>query len=121
MTEKQMSELLIEILDDSDSKERERKKMNRRVRRKNDIKKFKARYKIVTETGHDRIGYVDYDYIYQENRIVYHGKYIKYPKNSNLKRWCKTTSNHCVRKSDDVPAKGNYYRKIFKYYWWYLD
>lgn len=120
MTEQQMNERLTEILDDSDSNKREFERITRRVRRKNERKKFKSRYYTITDTGHIMKGYVDCDYTSEEAQLVFCGKYIKFRKSSNEKKWCKTTSNHLVRKRSDL-SNGNYYRKVFRYFWWYLD
>lgn len=44
------------------------------------------------------------------------GSYIKYPKNSKLKRTWKNHSNRVVRKRKEL-FKGNQYRKCFDYWW----
>lgn len=43
-------------------------------------------------------------------------QHIKYPKNSNKKKYLKKQSNRKVRKSV-LPQKGNAYRKSNEYWW----
>lgn len=48
------------------------------------------------------------------------GSCVKYPQNSSTKAFFKRVSNKKVRQSEDVPGKGNGYRRIFDY-WWTID
>ena len=45
------------------------------------------------------------------------GKYIKYPKNSNCQRWIKRETSRRFRNCEELPRKGNYYRRLFDYWW----
>lgn len=47
-------------------------------------------------------------------------KYIKPHKNSHRKVFWKKVSSHKWRMCEDSPTKGNYYRRLFDY-WWELD
>lgn len=44
------------------------------------------------------------------------GKHIKYPKNSNQQSFYKRHSNKVARRNE-LPKKGNGYRKHFDYWW----
>ena len=50
-------------------------------------------------------------------RCSIQGKYIKYPKNSNCQRWMKRETSRKSRNCQDLPRKGNYYRRLFDYWW----
>ena len=43
--------------------------------------------------------------------------YIKYPKNSNCQRWIKRETSRRIRSCRNAPAKGNFYRRLFDYWW----
>lgn len=45
------------------------------------------------------------------------GTYVEYPKSSKNKVFYKRVSNKKVRRSKDIPPKGNGYRKVFDYWW----
>lgn len=60
-------------------------------------------------------GYIDMDTIDGKLQIV--GTHIKYPQNSNQQKYYKRLSNRIVRRNNDIPAKGNGYRKCFDYWW----
>ena len=47
------------------------------------------------------------------------GKYIKYPHDSEMRRYFKKYSNKRVRRAKytDIPVKGNSYRRQFDYWW----
>ncbi len=48
------------------------------------------------------------------------GTYIRYPKSSANKVFFKRVSNKKVRRTMEIPPKGNMYRRIFDY-WWTID
>ena len=60
-------------------------------------------------------GYIDWGF--SGRTLLHTGKYIKYPKNSNCQRWIKRETSLRIRRCRDVPAKGNYYRRLFDYWW----
>mgnify|MGYP006970879561 CR=1 FL=1 len=60
-------------------------------------------------------GYIDWGF--SGRTLLHTGKYIKYPKNSNCQRWIKRETSRRIRRCRDVPAKGNYYRRLFDYWW----
>ena len=62
-------------------------------------------------------GYIDYGF--DGNTLLHSGKHIKYPKNSDRQKWAKRLSRARERRCDDAPVKGNYYRRLFAY-WWYV-
>ena len=57
------------------------------------------------------------DYGFDGNTLLHSGKYIKYPKNSNCQRWMKRETSRKFRNCQDLPRKGNYYRRLFDYWW----
>ena len=60
-------------------------------------------------------GYIDYGF--DGDTLLHSGKYIKYPKNSNCQRWMKRETSRKFRNCQDLPRKGNYYRRLFDYWW----
>lgn len=60
-------------------------------------------------------GYVDYGFVDGKWQEV--GNHIKYPKNSNRPKFYKKQCNRKVRRSKNLPLKGNYYRKCREYWW----
>lgn len=134
-----------ELLDEqdielNDALLRQNEKDKRRSRIRNSILKRDARLRIINRGNEfDPIkGYV-YDKrersirrgepgwldglmaIYDEKRSIktlhHSGKYIKYPKNSKRQRWLKHQAVKVQRRHEDLPVKGNYYKKIFDYNW----
>ena len=87
----------------------------REYRRLQRTKKFDRLYKIVTSSYIPHAGYVDWNY--DGSRFVPTGKYIKYPQNSNCQRWIKRQTSKRTRHYIDLPGKGNYYRRLFDYWW----
>ena len=57
------------------------------------------------------------DYGFDGDTLLHSGKYIKYPKNSNCQRWMKRETSRKFRNCQDLPRKGNYYRRLFDYWW----
>lgn len=71
--------------------------------------------KIIQSVGYNpAAGYVEWDEVDGKWQPV--GKYIKYPKNSNMQRYLKRQSSKKARRSD-LPLKGNEYRKHSEYWW----
>ena len=78
---------------------------NRSYRRHMKFQKDKRRKRIVSETGYNpSAGWLS------------EKGYLMYPKNSNRQRFYKHYSCKRVRK-EDLPHKGNGYRKVFGYKW----
>lgn len=61
------------------------------------------------------IGYVDCSF--NGIKFVRTGRYIKFPKNSKCQKWMKKATSHKYRANKDIPRKGNYYRRLFDYWW----
>ena len=84
-------------------------------RRRMAIKKERRRIKIVTAYAHSpRAGSIDcgwVDGVWQPE-----GKYIKFPKNSNMQKYLKRQSKRKVRRSEPF-ANGNSYRRCLEYRW----
>ena len=115
MTETELSERIAEILNESDATHQE-ERCRRRNRRINKIRKNDALLQIINYGGYaPHRGYIDWGF---DGRTLLHtGKYIKYPKNSNCQKWMKRETGRRVRNCRDIPAKGNYYRRLFDYWW----
>ena len=79
------------------------------------IRKNDALMRIVTRRYVPHAGYIDYGF--DGDTLLHSGKYIKYPKNSNCQRWMKRETSRKFRNCQDLPRKGNYYRRLFDYWW----
>ena len=75
-------------------------------RRGQSTKRLIRLYKIVTSSYVPHAGYVDWSF--EGEHPVPSGKYIKYPKKSNCKRWIKRQSSKRVRHYKGIPVKGNH-------------
>ena len=71
--------------------------------------------RIVTRSYVPHAGYIDYGF--DGDTLLHSGKYIKYPKNSNCQRWIKRETSRRFRNCKELPPKGNYYRRLFDYWW----
>ena len=71
--------------------------------------------RIVTRKYVPHAGYIDYGF--DGDTLLHSGKYIKYPKNSNCQRWMKQETSRKFRNCQDLPRKGNHYRRLFDYWW----
>lgn len=92
-----------------------RRRTGTQYRREKRIQKNDRLMRIVTRQYVPHAGYVDWDF--DGDTLVPSGKYIKYPKNSNCQRWMKRLTSKKARKALDAPCKGNYYRRLFDYWW----
>ena len=115
MTETELSERIAELLNESGATH-QKEKCRRRNRRINKICKNDALLQIINYGGYaPHRGYIDWGF---DGRTLLHtGKYIKYPKNSNCQKWMKRETGRRVRNCRDIPTKGNYYRRLFDYWW----
>ena len=97
---------------------RPEKRRDRNYRRAKALQKKKRLLKIVNLKGYNPArGYVDWGMETGQWKPV--GNHIKYPKNSNKQRFYKRYTKRIVRRNE-LPRKGNGYRKCFDY-WWALD
>lgn len=109
-----------ECYDDVRREESSKKKFPRKTgnayRRRMNLLKKERRMKIINEYGryNPTAGYVEWDII--DGVWTPIGKYIKYPKNSNRQKFYKRYSNRIARRNE-LPTKGNGYRKNFDYWW----
>lgn len=87
----------------------------RRYRREKCVQKNDRLMKIISRRYIPHAGYIDYGF--GGDTLLHSGKSIKYPKNSNCQRWMKHTTGHRVRHFKDIPIKGNFYRRLFDYWW----
>jgi hypothetical protein len=62
-----------------------------------------------------RAGYIDWGF--DGKTLLHSGKYIKYPKNSNCQKWMKRETSRRIRNCECAPPKGNFYRRLFDYWW----
>ena len=87
----------------------------RSYRRKMARQKFKKKKEIGVYVDH--ACWVDWDEV--DGQWMPVGKYIKYPKDSEMRRYFKKYSNKKVRRAkyDDISTKGNNYRRQFDYWW----
>lgn len=84
-------------------------------RRQMHFRKNDRLMEIVTRHYIPHAGYIDWGF---DGRTLLHsGKYIKYPKNSNCQKWMKRETSHRIRKCEYAPRKGNFYRRLFDYWW----
>lgn len=107
---------LFEEYDRIDHRPRGKRKTGNAYRRKMNRKVFAKKKDIGTYSFYGP--WVDWDYDANGNWMPV-GKYIKYPKNGDARRYFKNYSNRKLRRSkiDTVPGKGNGYRKQFDYWW----
>lgn len=93
-----------------------REKDRRRVRRIMRNRKNDRLLRIINYGGYaPHRGYIDWGF--DGLSLLHSGKYIKYPKNSKCQRWMKRETSRRSRSCRTVPAKGNYYRRLFDYWW----
>lgn len=91
------------------------RKTGRRYRRQMDKKKTARLREIVINHYVPHAGYVQWECI--DGEWLPAGKYIKYPNSSNAQRYCKRETSKKVRHAANIPLKGNYYRRLFDYWW----
>lgn len=87
----------------------------RLYRRQLAVRKNDRLMKIVTRHYVPHAGYIDRGF--DGGTLLHSGKYIKYPKNSNCQRWIKRKTSRRIRNNNYAPRKGNYYRRLFDYWW----
>ena len=93
-------------------------KSTRRRRRREKALRDDRLLRIINYGGyHPNVGYVDWGF--DGKTLLHSGKYIKYPKNSSRQNEAKRISRRAERRCEDAPVKGNYYRRLFSY-WWYV-
>lgn len=118
MIRKLLKDEFDEIFEDPDSfvyKPHGKRKTGNAYRRKMARQKFEKKKKIGTYIYH--ACWVDWDEV--DGKWMPVGKYIKYPNDSEARNYFKRYSNRKVRrmKYDDIPMKGNGYRRQFDYWW----
>ena len=114
MTEIELNEKIENLLTESAPRQPSRR-TGSAYRREMRIRKNDALMRIVTRRYVPHAGYIDYGF--DGNTLLHSGKYIKYPKNSNCQRWMKRETSRKFRNCQDLPRKGNYYRRLFDYWW----
>ena len=112
MTEAELNERLAEI---ALPQKVPKRKTGSRYRRDMKVRKNDRLMRIVVRKYIPHAGYVDYGF--EGKTLLHSGKYIKYPKNSSCQRWIKRETSRRMRKCNDLPKKGNYYRRIVDYWW----
>ena len=116
MTETALNEKIDELQENDSRNAHQRQKARRRLRRGTSIRKADRLLRIINYGGYaPHRGYIDWGF--SGRTLLHTGKYIKYPKNSNCQRWIKRETSLRIRRCRDVPAKGNYYRRLFDYWW----
>lgn len=92
-----------------------KRKTGSAYRRKMARQKFEKKKKIGTYVYH--ACWVDWNEV--DGKWMPVGKYIKYPNDSEARNYFKRYSNRKVRRMnyDDIPTKGNGYRRQFDYWW----
>lgn len=115
MTDFELNERLRELQNDADRVHRN-DKCRRRIRRENRVRKIDTRLRITRYGGYaPHRGYVDWGF--DGGTLLHSGKYIKFPKNSKSQTWIKRETSKRIRICGDMPKKGNYYRRLFDYWW----
>lgn len=116
MTETALNERIAELQENDTETVHQRQKERCRLRRITGIRKTDNLLRIINYGGYaPHRGYIDWGF--SGRTLLHTGKYIKYPKNSNCQRWIKRETSRRIRRCRDVPAKGNYYRRLFDYWW----
>ncbi|WP_417111502.1 hypothetical protein [Hominenteromicrobium sp.] len=116
MTETELSEKIAGLTENGDYTVHHALKARRRLRRVDAIKKSDRLLRIINYGGYaPHRGYIDWGF--DGKTLLHTGKYIKYPKNSNCQRWIKRETSGRVRNCKDIPPKGNFYRRLFDYWW----
>lgn len=114
MTEIELNEEIENLLTESAAGQPSRR-TGSAYRREMRIRKNDSLMRIVTRRYVPHAGYIDYGF--DGDTLLHSGKYIKYPKNSNCQRWMKRETSRKSRNCQDLPRKGNYYRRLFDYWW----
>ena len=92
---------------------------NRAYRREMKVKHKHRLMEIVTRNrANQRAGYIECIWEKGVNKVV--GKYIKYPKNSNLQKYLKRQSRRLIRRTSETFSNGNSYRKCMEYKWHFV-
>ena len=116
MTETELNERIAELQEVDSEAVHQKQKEQVRLRRFRDVQKTDRLLQIINYGGYaPHRGYVDWGF--DGKTLLHSGEYIKYPKNSNCQRWMKKETSRRIRNCRDVPAKGNYYRRLFDYWW----
>jgi len=116
MTETALNERIAALQEIDASAVRQREKARHRLRRVSKIQKNDDLLLIINYGGYaPHRGYIDWGH--DGLTPLHSGKYIKYPKNSNCQSWMKKQTSRRIRSCRDVPVKGNYYRRLFDYWW----
>ena len=116
MTETELNEKLAELPGSETVAERQKQINRRRMRRTAEIKKNNDLLRIINYGGYaPHRGYIDWGF--NGKTLLHSGKYIKYPKNSNCQKWIKRKTSRRIRNCKKVPPKGNFYRRLFDYWW----
>ena len=116
MTETALSERIAELQEIDAVTIHQKEKERVRLRRIRDVRENNRLLRIINYGGYaPHRGYIDWGY--DGSTLLHSGKYIKYPKNSNCQRWMKKETSRRIRNCRDVSAKGNYYRRLFDYWW----
>lgn len=116
MTETELNERIAELQTNECAEERQRDADRRRLRRISRIRKNDALLRIINYGGYaPHRGYIDWGF--EGSTLLHSGKYIKYPKHSHCQKWIKRETGRRIRNCKEVPRKGNFYRRLFDYWW----
>ena len=91
-------------------------KDRRRLRRVREIQKNDRLLQIINRGGYaPHRGYIEEGF---DGRSLLHtGQYIRYPQNSHRQKWIKRETGRRIRRCQNAPVKGNFYRRRFDYWW----
>ncbi len=116
MTETALNERIAELQENDAATAHQKQKERNQLRRTTRIRKNDNLLQIINYGGYaPHRGYIDWGF--QGRTLLHTGKYIKYPRNSNCQKWIKRETSRRIRSCRDVPAKGNFYRRLFDYWW----
>ena len=117
MTETELNEVLLQIeqrrLEQLPSEPSRRG--GRLYRQQQTVRKNDHLMRIVTMHYVPHAGYIHWGF--DGDTLLHTGKYIKYPKNSNCQKWIKRETSRRIRCCKYTPRKGNFYRRLFDYWW----
>ena len=116
MTESELREKIDGLVENESTEAHLQSKDRHRLRRVRDIQKSDRLLRIINYGDYaPHRGYIDWGFDGQT--LLHTCKYIKYPKNSSCQRWIKRETSQRIRRCRNAPAKGNFYRRLFDYWW----
>ncbi len=128
MTGSELDEALAALPVYETTGEWQREKTRRRLRIDRKIQRNQSRARLISNCGGYKPGrgYFSDDSMYGSGSaargpILHSGVYIRYPGRSKMRNRLINDTNRALRRCrEDVPARGNHYRRLIER-WWYVD